>query len=564
MKFSQMPYKRPVFEEMQTVYKDILLRFKSAATADECFAAYKEYDSYNIERASMYRLANIRNTLDTTDEFYAAEKDWWDETDPLFEEILQEFVQALLDSPFRKEMEREWGTLLFVNAEMELKTFKPEIIADLQEENALNTEYDKLIASAQIKFDGKTLTLAQIRPYYENPDRAKRKAAVGAIAAWFATKTAQLDEMFDKMVKLRTKIAKKLGYDNFIELGYYRMQRNCYDRDMVAKFRDGIALHIVPIVTNIVKEQAKRIGVDTIKVYDQLFEYPDGNAAPRGTVDEIFAHGKKMYHELSPETAEFIDFMLENELFDVLTRPGKSSGGYCSSIPKYKSPFIFANFNGTSADIDVLTHEAGHALAGYTARDIYPSALKRYSMETAEIHSMAMEFFTWPWMKGFFGSQTEKYYNSHLSNQLIFLPYAAMVDEFQHKIYDEPDMTPAQRNKYWLGLEAKYRPWLDLSDTPFYDEGRRWQNQLHIYLDPFYYIDYALAQIMALNFWAEDQKDHERAWAKYRRLMGFAGTKTFLELIEDAGLPSPFVTDNVKIVADAAVEWLESRDTILE
>jgi len=559
MKFSLLPYERPEFEVLNTKLQGLLERFQNAGTAEECFAVYKEYDDCIADINTTYTLAYIRNSMDTNDEFYDKEIEYWDMTLPKLEEVQQAFTAALLGSPFRKDMEQKWGSLLFLNAEIELKTFRPEIISDLQEENALTTEYDKRIASAQIEFDGKTLTLAQIRPYAENPDRSIRKAAQEATAEWFMANAKELDNLFDKLVKLRTKIAKKLDYENFIELGYYRMQRNCYDRDMVKKFREGVAKHIVPIITKLAKEQAQRIGVDTIKVYDQEFNYPDGNAVPKGTADDIFAHAKKMYHELSHETGAFMNSMLESELFDVLTRPGKSAGGYCATLLKYKVPFIFANFNGTSGDVDVFTHEVGHAFASHVARDIYPSALQDYSSETAEIHSMAMEFFTWPWMEGFFGEQTDKYYDSHLSGALTFLPYGVMVDEFQHHIYQNPEMTPAQRNEYWLVLEAKYRPWLDLEGTPFHGEGRRWQNQLHIYTDPFYYIDYCLAQIMALNFWVQSQENPALAWEKYRRLVGFAGTKTFVELVEDSGLPTPFEPGNIKTVADAATAWLDNR-----
>jgi len=557
MKFPDMPYKRPDFDETNAKLNELLTRFKAVKNADECFAVYKEIDGYQAEVSSMFSIAYIRNSLDTTDEFYDAEKSYIDEVAPRLEEVQQAIATALLESPFRKDLEAKWGNLMFLNAEIQLKTFKPEIIEDLQEENRLSTEYDKLIASAQIEYDGKTLTLAQMGPYYESPDRAVRKGSLEASSKWRMERAERFDSLFDELVKVRTRIAKKLGHETFTQVGYYRMQRNCYDKDMVAKFREGVIKYIVPIAKRLKDEQAKRIGVDALKIYDDPFNYPDGNAKPAGTPDDIFAHGKKMYHELSPDTAEFIDFMLENELFDVLTRPGKAAGGYCATIPIYKSPFIFANFNGTSGDIDVLTHEAGHAYASYVARDIYPSALQEYSMETAEIHSMAMEFFTWPWMKGFFGEQTEKYYHSHLASALTFIPYGTMVDEFQHHIYEKPDMTAKERNALWLELEGKYRPWLDLEDFPFYGEGRRWQAQLHIYGAPFYYIDYCLAQIMALSFWAEDQKEHDKAWGKYKRLVSYAGTKTFVELIADAGLKSPFVPESLKVVADAAAEWLD-------
>ncbi|MCL1999279.1 MAG: M3 family oligoendopeptidase [Turicibacter sp.] len=559
MKFSQMKYERLEFETAKQQLEEFLANFKNAKSADDCFAAYKEIDEYSKQIFSVFSLANIRNTLDTTDNFYAEEKKYSDEVSPKLRAIQQEITIVLLSSPFRKDMEAKWGTLMFDNAEIQLKTFKPEIVEDLQEENRLTTEYQNLTSSAQIEFDGKTLTLAELVPYYENPDRNVRKAAMTAASDWGMARAEEFDKIFDNLLAVRTKIGKKLGHENFTQVGYYRMQRNCYDQEMVAKFREGVVKYIVPVAKRLKEEQAKRIGVDGLKVYDDAFQYEDGNAKPIGTPDEIFAHGKKMYHELSPETGEFIDFMLDNELFDVLTRPGKAPGGYCSNIPIYKSPFIFANFNGTSHDIDVLTHEAGHAFAGYMAKDIYPSALQRYSAETAEIHSMAMEFFAWPWMEGFFGDQTQKYYDYHLASALTFIPYGTMVDEFQHHLYAKPEMKAAERDALWRELEAKYRPWLDLEGVPLYEAGRRWQLQLHIYKYPFYYIDYCLAQIMALSFWAENQENHKAAWAKYKRLVELAGTKTFVGLIEDAGLPTPFVADNLKIVSDAAVKWLDGN-----
>ena len=559
MKFSQIPYKRPSFEEMESTLNGLLERFKNASSVDEAVGVYKEYDDYTNDIDDTATIAFIRNSMDTNDEFYDGEVEYWDETEPMLEEIMQEFTKALLTSKYRAELEEKWGSLLFVNAEIDLKTFNSEIVSDLQEENALSTKYDKLKASAQIEFDGKTLTLEEFQPYFENPDRNIRKAAQAAHDEWFLSNSDKLEDIFDKMVKVRTTIAEKLGYENFVELGYYRMTRNCYDKDMVAKFREGVLKHIVPIVVKLKKQQANRIGVETIKPYDQDFFYPDGNAKPVGTEDDTVNHGRKMYHELSNETRELIDFMLENELFDILTRPGKSSGGYCSMMPKIKYPFIFANFNGTSGDVDVFTHEVGHALAFYTAKDIFPTAMQYAPEETSEIHSMAMEFFTWPWMEGFFGDKTERYYDSHLSGALTFLPYGVMVDEFQHLIYENPDMTPKERNECWARLEAKYRPWLDMKEVPFYSDGRRWQRQLHIYTDPFYYIDYCLAGIIALCFWAEIQKDSKLAWEKYMRLLSFAGTKTFVEIIKDVGLPTPFEPDNIKAIADIATAWLNSK-----
>lgn len=558
MKFSEIPYERPLLDDVIAMLTQLLDDFKAAKTADEAFAVYKEYDEKTNHFAAMGAIAFIRNSLDTTDEFYDAEKAYFDEITPQIQEYAQKFNLALLESPHRAAMEKDFGSLMFKNTEMQLKTFSPEIIPDLQEENRLCSEYDKLIASAQIEFRGGTYTLAQMGPFHEDLDRNIRKEARTAAAAWFESKKGTLDRIFDDLVKVRDKMAKKMGYQSFTELGYYRMQRNCYDEKMVSIFREQIATHIVPVSERLKAEKAKRIGVERITVYDDALDFLSGNAKPQGTPDAIFAHGKTMYNELSPETAKFFEFMLENDLFDVLTRKGKSVIGYCYPIIGFKLPFVFANFNGTSGDIDVLTHEAGHAFAFYQGFDIYPSALQESTYETAEVHSMSMEFFTWPWMEGFFGEQTGKYRYAHLSGALTFLPYGSMVDEFQHEIYAHPEWTPAQRNEQWLKLEAQYRPYLD-NDFEFYREGRRWQAQSHIYERPFYYIDYCLAQTMALAFWAESQKDFKAAWAKYMKFISYAGTKTFTDLVASADLPSPFAEGCLNSVASAAVQWLDSN-----
>ena len=560
MKFSQMQYTRPDIEETKAAYIQHIEALEQAQTGQGAIDAYLAADEYFGHVATMAALAAIRHSLDTTDEFYDAENDYLDENLPLLRELGQRYEKAMLKSPHRADMEAAFGSLLFQNIEISLKTFIPELTEDLQAENRLTTEYDKLIASAEIEFDGKTLTLAQLTPYHQDKDRTVRKASMQARADWFMARAGELDRIFDELVKLRDGMAKKMGYQNFIELGYYRMQRNCWDETQVARFREGIRRYLVPISDRLKGLQAERLSVPRLTVYDDPIEFPEGNAKPKGTPEEIFEAGRRMYHELSPQTAEFIDFMLENELFDVLTRKGKSGGGYCAHLPDYKSPFIFANFNGTSADIDVLTHEAGHAYAAYLARDLKPSALQDYTYETAEVHSMSMEFFTWPWMEGFFGDETPKYRMSHLAGSLTFIPYGAMVDQFQHEIYQRPAMTPAERNALWLKLESEYRPYLD-NDFPFWGEGRRWQAQAHIYERPFYYIDYCLAQTMALCFWGESQKDFKGAFEKYQRFVGFAGTRTFTECIEGAGLPSPFVPETMDKVAAAAAEWLDKSAT---
>ena len=562
MKFSEMRYERADFDAVAPRYEALIAQVKQAAGYPEARAAYDEIEALDVHVQTMASLTHVRYTINTEDSFYAAEREYYDENGPRFEELSQHCRDALLHSPFRADFEKDFGALMFTNMEMENRTFKPEIIADLQEENKLTTRYEKLLASAQIPFDGQTLTLPQLGPYERSTDRAVRKSAMEARAGYFLENADALDKIFAELVRVRTRIAQTLGYQNFLPLAYDRMSRNSYTPQDVAAFRSGVRSDIVPLAQKIKEAQAQRLGLPRLELHDEPLFFPDGNAAPQGTPEEIFAAGKQMYHELSPETAEFIDFMLEGELLDVLSRKGKAGGGYCTVFSKYKSPFIFANFNGTSDDIDVLTHEAGHAFAFYLARDVYPAALAHPTNESCEVHSMAMEFFTWPWMDRFFGEGTEKYRYFHLAGALTFLPYGAMVDEFQHHIYENPDWTPKQRNDCWLQLERVYRPWLRLEGVPFHSEGRRWQMQAHIYEVPFYYIDYCLAQCTALELWTGTQGDFRAAWEKYLRFVGQCGKQTFSGLLAHAGLRSPFVPGALREAAQTAERWLAENPAL--
>ena len=489
MIFSELPYIRPDLDQLRAQCDALCARFENAASAEEQIAAYQDFEELSKDVMTNLTIASIRHTVDTRDEFYNAENDFSDEAGPQIEEMFQKFNQALLASKFRPELEKHYGTLIFKKAEISARAFSPEILDLMQEENQLASQYQKLYASGMVEFRGEKLPLPKLGPYMESPDRATRREAYAARASFFEANRAELDELYGKLIRCRNEQGRRLGHKNYIQLGYDRLGRNCYTPEDVAAFREQIARDMVPIVAERKQAQKERIGVDRICLYDDKFLFPDGNAKPEGTAEEILAAGKRMYHELSPETAEFIDAMFDMELFDVLSKPGKAPGGYCTDLPKYKMPFIFSNFNGTSGDVDVLTHEAGHAFNAYRVmRKDYPMALMNATMETCECHSMSMEFLTQDYHKYFFGAQTAKYEQGHCDDALMFIPYGCMVDEFQHLMYENENLTPDERNETWLRLEKKYRPWIDFDNLPFYSRGGGWQQQLHIYLYPLYYI----------------------------------------------------------------------------
>ena len=562
MKFSEMPYTRPDPEAVKASFQQLTDRLRSADSYAAARAVFLEKEEKEKTVDTMGTLAFIRHSIDTRDTFYDQEIEFWDEVGPEFEEYEQAWLSALLESPYRRDFEQEFGSLLFLNAEIDRKTFSPEIIGDMQKENELVTEYDKLIASAQIPFEDGVYTLSQLEPFRTDPDDARRLAAWKVQGQWFKDNQQRLDSLYDELVTIRDRMGRKLGYGGYTQLGYYRMTRNCWTKEDIEKFRAAVQKYLVPVADSIIREQAKRLGKTyPLSFADNALSFRSGNPRPVGTPEEILAQGRKFYDALSPETSEFFRTMLDNELMDVLSTEGKEGGGYCTSLLEYEVPFIFANFNGTQGDVEVVTHEAGHAFAYWMNRKRIPIAYTDPSAEACEVHSMSMEFFGWKNAEGFFGPDERKFRYSHLASAITFIPYGTMVDHFQHIIYEKPDMTPGERHAEWKRLLGIYMPWLKLDgEIPFFADGEGWQRQSHIYESPFYYIDYCLAQTVALEFWAMIQKDPEDAWKHYMAYTKQGGSRSFTDLLQNAGLVTPFDEACLKGVCETATKWLADFD----
>lgn len=560
MKFSEIEYKRPNVSDISEKFEHLVNLFQKAESFDEQDALIRNINDLRMEFQTLGTIASIKYSIDTNDKEFEEEQNFYDANSPVFDGLVHKYYTAIVNSKFRPELEKKWGKQLFDVAEVTLRTFSPEILEDLKKENELRTDYSKLLASAKIFFDGEERNLQGLIPYMESTDREMRKAANEAKWKFFSDNEEEFDRLYDELVKIRAKMATKLGYKNFVQMGYDRMGRTDYNAEMVKNFRDQVLETIVPIAVKLKHKQQKRLGLDSFKYYDQPLDYKSGNAKPHGSPDWIVSCAKNMYSELSPETNEFFNFMLDNEMMDLVNKKGKDTGGYCTFIEKYKSPFIFSNFNGTMGDIEVLTHEAGHAFQAYSSRNFEIPEYFFPTSEACEIHSMSMEFLTWPWMNCFFKDQTDKFKYSHLKGSVIFIPYGVSVDEFQHWVYDNPEATPAERKQAWLDIEKKYLPYIDYDDNEFLEKGGRWQQQRHIYLSPFYYIDYCLAQICAFQFWKKSNENREQALEDYLRLCKAGGSQSFLGLVKTAGLISPFEDGCLKSFMGVIDNWLENFD----
>ena len=559
--FPTLPYARPDLGAREENFRAVLAELQRAETINDAIAAVEQIDAVRAGVATAYNIAYIRYSIDTRDEFYRDEKQWFDENLPATEAWRMDYYRALLASPHREALETHFGPQLFRTAELALKTFQPEILEDLQEENKRVSEYTQLRGGAKFAVDGESYNLSSVAPLEQSADRNLRRRAATAKWDWYAGHQGRIEGIYHDLVQLRQGMAEKLGYQSYTPLGYARMNRTEYGPEQVAVFRDEVKKHIVPLASRLAREQAERIGVDPLRFYDANFRFVDGNPTPRGEMADTVAAARKLYDGLSTETGEFFRLLEDKQLMDLEAKDGKAPGGYCTYVNDYGWPYIFSNFNRTSHDVDVLTHEFGHAFQVYSSRHQKPMEYNWPTYDAAEIHSMSMEFFAYPAVPDFFGNDAAKYYYNHVAGAIRFLPYGCAIDEFQHLVYANPTWTPAERNAAWKRLEGEYLPHLDYSDHPYLAQGTYWQSQLHLFGMPFYYIDYCLAQICAFQFWLKDRKDHASAWEDYVRLCRAGGSKGFLELVSLAGLDNPFEAGMMERIASVVTARLDELGT---
>ena len=540
MKFFEIKYERIDFDEVIKALDTISVELENAKTGEEAFEVHKKFYKLNDRVITQSTIAQIRSDIDMTDEFYSKEQEFYDENMPKYNAKVVEYKKKLFYSKHRSFLEEKIGKVAFKNIELAMKAIDDKLIPLMQEENKFAREYNKILAKAKIDWEGEKLNLSLMTPYLGNEDREIRQRAWKKYTEFFEANKTSIEDYYDKLVKNRTEQGKLMGYDNFLELGYARMNRNCYGKKEIEEFRKQVKKYIVPLATKFHERKRERLGLDKLSYIDEGVYFKNGNPAPIGKDKEILDSGLKMYKELSKETDKFMTAMCEGDYFDVLGRKNKKTGGYMTMLPDYNMPFVFANFNATYTDIDVITHECGHAFQGFITADYPIKEHNDITMETAEIHSMSMEFFTEPWMKLFFGDRAKDYVDMHLESMVCFIPYGTMVDEFQNIVYENPNMTPKERNNLWRELEKQYKPHLNYEGNAYMEEGCFWHKQHHIFDLPFYYIDYCIAAVNALQYKVLMNEDFENAWKSYLEFCKLSASDFFNNLIKKAGLKNPF------------------------
>ena len=556
-KFAELQYVRPDMEKIFARVSGDIAVLKEAKNYEEFRKAYMDYVEADTELETSKTIAHIRNTINLLDEFYEAEMVYFNSQMPKYEILKKEMGEVIVVSPFKAEMEKEFGAILIQNMEAQKQLSDESIVDDQVKEAELVSRFMKTQAAATVEFKGEQIGNYGLLKIMQSTDRAERKEAFEAWAKLYEGIAPTLEEVYDGLVKVRAGMAKKLGFKSFIPMGYLRRRRFDYTEKELEVFRKQVREVVVPAAAKLYERQKEALGIDTLYYYDESIASPSGNPVPIGDKEYLVGEAQKMYRELSKESGEFFDFMMEYELFDLDSKHGKRAGGYCTILPQYHAPFIFSNFNGTDADVNVLTHEAGHAFAGFTAAKYQKTPeLCHSTSEINEIHSMSMELWTYPWMENFFGDKAEEYRKEHLADALMKIPYMLCVDEYQHKVFENPEMTAMERRAVWSGLEKIYMPWRNYAGNEFLESGAFWIKQQHIFLYPFYYVDYAMAQMGAFEFYTKMKEDRKAAWADYYKLCAAGGSMGYFDLLKYSGLHKVLEDGSVKLILKGVFEEL--------
>lgn len=554
MHFNDMPYRRVTFEEIEARYQALFERIRTLRGREDCLPAMEAYYRLLDDMTPM-DLCYVRHDMDLNEAFYAGEQRYYDEIGPRIGDLSNQLEGLLLNSPYSACFEELMGSFAFDLMRCSRESRDSRLIPLEQQENTLSGRYSVVTANAKAEYEGAVVSRSSLAAKQQSPDRETRRRASAAVAASWAEQREELEELFHELVQNRDKQAKLLGYPNYVKLAYLRMDRIGYTSEDVSRFREQVKESLVPVAAAIHEQRKKRLGLEHLYSFDSPLNFPNGNPVPLGDTEFCLESTREMFRKLSPETGEFIDFLMDNGLYDVKPRDGKRSGGYCMYLSAYRAPFIFANFDGTHENAYIMSHEGGHAFYAYLKREEKIRGRCGYTSEMAETHAMAMEFFVAPYMELFFGSRAEDYRRMHLESAVSRIIYQCQQDEFQQIIYEHPELSIEERNGVWEKLEQSYFPFREYTEEEKQRIGRRWQCIPHLYHWPFYAIDYGLAQVCALEYarWMDEDKDG--AWQSYLRFCRASGNMNFPEALKAAGLESPFEEGCLTHLVD----WLQKR-----
>ncbi len=544
-KVTDWEHLQPFFEELKSRELD------SNAKLEKWLDDVSELEAV-ISEDACWRQINM--TCDTTNKEYESAFTYFClEIEPRMKPYGFELNKKLLACPFSKELDTRLFFPYLRSVENSIKLYREENVPLQAEMSVLAQQYGVISGAMSVEVDGKQYTLQQAARFLHNPDRSLREAVFAKIAARRLTDKDKLNELFDKLLAIRHKIAVNAGFDNYRDYKFRELGRFDYTVEDCFAFHEAVRQHIMPLQAMLIRYRQQRLGVEKMRPWDSDAE-PVGTEPlhPFKEGKELAAKAVEVFGDLRPYFSGCLETMQQMHRLDLESRMGKAPGGYNCPLAETGAPFIFMNAAGTMGDVITMMHEGGHAVHSFLSHPLRLNAFKEYPMEIAELASMSMELFSMEHWDVFFKDKAELHRAKleEMERIISVLPWIATIDKYQHWLYTHPGHTIAEREKEWLNILNEFST--GITDWSGFEEYRTnfWQKQLHLFEVPFYYIEYGIAQLGAIAMWRQYRLNKEQALNNYMTALSLGYTKTLKELYAAGGIKFDFSPEYIKELAD--------------
>lgn len=532
----------PLFDQLEA-------RAAKCATVADLEHWLMDWSEFNAAFDEEYSRRNIAMTCHTDNA--DAEKAYLhfvENIDPQTKPRQFQLEKIFIAHPLRPQLPMPRYEVFLRDTQNHVELFREENVALETEEAKLTQQYQKLSGSLTVQFRGEEKTLVQMGKFLEEPDRALRQEAWETVARRRLQEREKFEEQFDELLKLRERIAANAGFSNYRDYAFRRMGRFDYTPEDCAKFHEAVATEVMPAVRELQATRRRQLGLEKLRPWDMSVDPLNRPPLkPFKHVDEMVTRSQRIFDHLDGELAGGFRSMNDLHLLDLDNRKGKAPGGYQSTLAESRVPFIFMNAVGQQRDVETILHEAGHAFHALAAReeDLLPYR-NSPPIEFCEVASMSMELLGNEFIEEFYSaSDATRARRTHLEGIVGILGWIATVDAFQHWIYTHPGHTRAERAAAWIALMDRFAGDVDWSG---YEDARAhlWHRQLHIFIHPFYYIEYGIAQLGALQVWANSKRDKVKALADYKKSLALGGSRPLPELFAAAGCRFEFDARTIK------------------
>ncbi len=547
------------WEGLEPYFKALLDReITNKLTLESWMQDLSELEAFISEDACWRQ---IKMTCDTTDKsLEAAFTFFCMEIQPKIQPYADALNKKLIQCPFTKELdEKEYFTYLR-SVKKSIELFREENITLQAELSVLQQQYGTIAGRMTITVDDKEYTLQQAAQFLESEHRAKREEVYLKIQERRLQDQQEMHDLFTSLIQKRHQVALNAGFENYRDYKFAELGRFDYTKEDCFKFHEAIKTHVLPIIDKIYERKKNKLGLVTLKPWDTEAE-PAGTKPLRPFTDgqDLFNKSVSCFEQINPFFAECLKKMDALKHFDLESRQGKAPGGYNCPLAESGAPFIFMNAAGQMSDVTTMVHEVGHAIHSFLAHPLPLSAFKEYPMEIAEVASMSMELFTMNHWQAFFDNvhDLNRAQEHQLERTITIFPWIAIIDKFQHWVYENPNHSIEERTQAWTSIAKEFST--DSIDYSGLDQYRAigWQRQLHLFEVPFYYIEYGIAQLGAIGMWMQYQKNPTLALENYMNALSLGGTKTLPELYQTAGISFDFSSSYVKTLMDFTRDELE-------